>query len=404
MRVLVVHNRYRSGQPSGENSVVDDEKRLLEGQGVEVVSLEMRSDDIETWPLAKKMALPFRVVWSAEGYRATKDAIRRARPSVVHFHNTFPLLSPASLWAAHRAAVPVVHTLHNFRPLCPAGTFFRDGRICEECLGHVPVPAVRHGTYRDSRTATIPVATMDAVHRAAKTWARCVDRFITPSHFAREKYVQAGWPPEKLVVKPNTAPDGGPREGSSSDDFVCLSRLVPEKGVGVLLDAWRIAAPDLAGDLVVAGSGPLERSLKERASDVPRIRFTGELERSEAVRLVRSARALVLPSRWYEVFPRTVVEAYSLGVPVVASRLGALAEVVRDGETGLLFEPDSPASLAGALRALGHDRGRADELGRRARVAFERSFHPEKTTARLLSIYHDAETARRRGRRGVDER
>ncbi|MGH3076057.1 MAG: glycosyltransferase, partial [Gaiellales bacterium] len=162
MRVLVVHNRYRSAQPSGENAVVEEETALLREAGAVVELLSVESDDIAGWPAAKRLTLPARVVWSRDGARAVRRAIAGFRPDVVHAHNTFPLLSPAALRAAHGTGVRVVQTLHNFRPLCPAATFLRDGRVCEDCLGRVPIPAVVHGCYRSSRAATLPIAVKDA--------------------------------------------------------------------------------------------------------------------------------------------------------------------------------------------------------------------------------------------------
>ena len=209
MRVLVVHNRYRSAQPSGENAVVEEETALLREAGAVVELLSVESDDIAGWPAAKRLTLPARVVWSRDGARTVRRAIAGFRPDVVHAHNTFPLLSPAALRAAHGTGVRVVQTLHNFRPLCPAATFLREGRVCEDCLGRVPIPAVVHGCYRSSRVATLPIAVKNALHSAIGTWSTAVDTYITPSEFARSRYLKAGWPADRIVVKFNTAPDPG---------------------------------------------------------------------------------------------------------------------------------------------------------------------------------------------------
>ncbi len=390
MKVLLVHNRYRRAQPSGENVSFDVEAQLLAEHGCEVFRLELESDEIVEWPLRKKLGLPFRVVWSREGSRLTREAIVESGVQLVHFHNTFPLFSPAVLWQARRMGVLVVQSLRNFRPLCPSGDFLRDGTICEDCLGRLPLPAVIHGCYRDSHLASVPIAAMDAFHRSIGTWSACVDAFITPSEFTRGKYIEAGWSPDKLFVKYNTvvrreAPDEGCRKG-----FVCVSRLSDEKGVDVLLEAWQDAFPDGSEGLSIIGSGPAQDRLASYAATIPGVAFLGQIPRHDVVELLSRTRAAVIPSLCYETFSRVVAEAFSVGTPVIASRVGALAEVVTDGEDGLLTEPGSKTDLARALRVLETSSERVCTFGQQARATFEAKFAPEVTTARLLSLYRDA--------------
>lgn len=390
MKVLLVHNRYRTDRPSGENAVVDDEARLLEAFGCEVERLELSSDEISDWPLRRRATLPARVVWSTRGRALTASALRRVRPSVVHFHNTFPLLSPSALWAARRSGAVVVQTLHNFRPLCAAATFFRDGHVCEECLGRLPFPALRHGCYRGSRPATAPLVAMELLHGLLGTWQRCVDVFVLPSDFARRKYVEAGWPETKMAVKYNTVLDAGvqPRVGAAG--FACVSRLSREKGVDVLIDAFGRAYPDGSETLRIVGAGDDESVLRLAGGSTAGIAFTGRLRPAEARAAVAGARALVVPSRSYEVFPRVVVEAYALGVPVIAARVGGLAEIVEHGRTGLLFELGSTEGLRRALLHVSNSSRLADELGRNARRVYEERYSPDTTTERLLGIYRNA--------------
>jgi glycosyltransferase involved in cell wall biosynthesis len=388
MRVLIAHNRYRSAQPSGENVVVDDEARLLAEHGCDVELLQTHSDEIAGWPAYKKALLPARTVWSREGRRLVADAIERFRPDVVHVHNTFPLLSPTALRAARASGAAVVATMHNFRPLCAAATFVRDGKVCTSCLDQGPLAGVTHGCYRDSRLATVPLAASISTHRIAGTWRDSVDRYVFPSAFARGLYARAGWSPERLVVKPNTVPDPGVTRTGAGRGFVALSRFAHEKGLDTLLDAWRIAGID--EPLTLIGSGDLEGELRARAEGLANVEFAGRLSQREALARLVGARALVVPSRWFEVFPRTIVEAYALGVPVVASRIGSLAEVVEDGVTGLHVEPDSPAALATALRALTASVALTARLGANARLRFDTELAPGPATRRLLEIYSDA--------------
>ena len=331
MKVLLVHNRYRSAQPSGENAVVEEERSMLDERGVETHLLTVESDAIAGWPPWRKATVPGRVIWSEAGAQGVRDRIDDLRPDVVHFHNTFPLLSPSALWAASASGARVVKTLHNFRPICPSGMLFRDGHVCEECVGRAPLPpcAMPVTEVRERRRYRWR-SPMRCTARAG-TWQRCVDAYITPSAFARTRYVAAGWPPEQLVVKYNTVRDVALRRDVPGRGFVCLARLGPEKGVAVLLDAWAGAFPDGGEGLTVIGSGELERELRSIAENIPGVVMTGQLGREDALEHVRRARAVVMPSIWYEVFPRTVVEAYALAVPVVASRLGSMTEVVSDG-------------------------------------------------------------------------
>jgi glycosyltransferase involved in cell wall biosynthesis len=360
--------------------------QALTAHGMDVSSLQVESDEIANWSFQRRALLPLRVIWSPNGAARTAGAIAATRADVVHFHNTFPLLSPAALRAAHQSGARVVQTLHNFRPLCPAGTFFRDGRVCQECLGRIPWRGVRYGCYRNSSLATAPVAAMDTLTTLARGW-RWVDVFITPSRFARNAYIQAGWPANRITVKYNTAGTAGPPRQGPGDGFVCLARLTEVKGIPVLLRAWQIAFPNGEQTLTIAGSGDLEDQLRRDAANIPGVRFCGRLDLDAAMDLLGRARALVVPSIWFELFPSTIVEAYSMGVPVIASRLGSLAEIVRHQRTGLLAEPMDADGLAGCLRVLAADPDLAQRLGDRARRTYERLLRPESTATRLAAIY-----------------
>ena len=391
MKVLLVHNRYRSSQPSGENAVVDYEAGLLAEHGCDVERLEADSDEIADWSALRRVTLPARVVWSRDGAGAVRDAVSRFRPDVVHFHNTFPLFSPAAIRAAKSAGAPVVMTFHNFRPLCAAGAFIRDGQVCEDCLHRrAPVAALRYGCYRGSRTASVPLVAMSAVHRALGTWTDCVDVILFPSDFARQKYVAAGWPAHKCIVKYNTAPDAGRTREGAGDGFVVVSRLSEEKGVDVLIDAWRDAFPSGGARLSIIGSGEDGEELQRRAAGLEGVEFLGRLPHAEALAHIATARAVVVPSRCNEVFGRVVAEAYSVGVPVIASRVGALAEIVVDERTGLHVEPGSRASVAQALQRLDADPAEAETFGHAARRAYDERYGPEATMAVLVDAYSRA--------------
>jgi glycosyltransferase involved in cell wall biosynthesis len=377
-RVLVVHNAYRHA--GGEDSVVADEAALLRRRGHEV--FEMRRDNREVGD-AGRLGLAVQTLWSSRTHRETLDLLRRCRPAVVHVHNTLPLVSPSLYWACAEAGVPVVQTLHNFRLACPQAMFLREGRVCESCLGRAPWPAVVHGCYRGSRAQTAVVAGMLALHRGLGTYRDKVSRYIALNEFCRAKFVQAGLPARRIVVKPNFAdierePAPGPRRG-----FLFVGRLSPEKGIAVLADAWA-ACPQLA--LRVAGTGEGGAPLAACAG----VTLLGSLAPPQVQHEMRGALALVLPSIWYENFPRTLVEAFGAGLPVIASRLGAMAELIEPGVTGLLFEPGDAQELSRLLRWADEHPARMAEMGANARARFDALYTPDINYARLVEIYRAA--------------
>jgi glycosyltransferase involved in cell wall biosynthesis len=381
-KVLVVHNRYRSRFVSGENRMVEQEVELLRRAGDTVVPYVRESDEIADFGSGASAWLPARVVWSPQDRRALTRLVARERPDIAHVHNTFPLISPSAIHALASLGIPTVMTLHNFRLFCANGLLFRDGHPCEECLGSSPLPGVVHGCYRGSRAATAPIALSTTAHRWLGTWNR-VASFVTLSSFAREKVIAGGLPPARVVVKPNfVQPPSRVREGPGAQ-YVFLGRLTPEKGADVLVSAWSAEL----GRLLVAGDGPERRGLEQQArAHGGTVRFLGSLSPQECGELLRSARALVVPSRAYEGFPVAVVEAYAHGVPVIAPAHGAFPEVVEDGVTGLLFRAGDAADLRARMRTLA-DPQRSLEMGAAARHAYETRYTPERNLRALHAIY-----------------
>ncbi|MEV7866585.1 glycosyltransferase [Streptomyces sp. NPDC088124] len=400
MRVLVVHNRYASAQPSGENTVVDQEVALLREAGHRVGVFERRSDDIAARSLPGKAAVALLVPWNPAVRAELAARLRAERPDVVHVHNVFPLLSPAVLAACADAGVPAVATLHNYTQVCPPGTLRRDGRPCAECVGSAPLPAVRHGCYRNSRLATVPLAVGLSVNR--RRWWTGVERFFCISAAQREVLVRAGMPAERLAVKHNFVPDPGPRRAGSGEHLLYLGRLAEAKGVRLLMAAWdRIAADGGVGvPLVVAGAGPLEREVTAWAAGRDDVRYVGLYDPAECRRALARAVAVVAPSTWLEAFGLVVVEAMAAGVPAVAAGHGAFTELVEDGVTGLLHRPGEPASLASCLRRITAGPERNREMGRAARLRYERDFSPAVGLERLVEGYRTAIAVRSGGGEG----
>ncbi len=378
-RVLLVHNAYQLA--GGEDSVVADEAELLRRKGHEVVEMRRNNHAVEGMG---RLALAADTLWSRDAYAEAAALLRRHRPDVVHVHNTLPLVSPSLYWACHRAGVPVVQTLHNFRLACPQAMFLREGRVCERCIGRTPWPALQYGCYRGSRAQTGVVVAMLALHRGLGTYREKVSRYIALNQFCRAKFIEAGLPAGRIRVKPNFADIPPPPAGAAArEGLLFVGRLAPEKGIAALAAAWAEGVP---GRLRVAGVGPDEAAL----AGAPGVEMLGALRPSQVLREMRAARALVLPSLWYENFPRTLVEAFGAGLPVIASRIGALAELVEPGVTGLLVEPGDARDLARALRWADEHPAQMAEMGARARARFEALYTPDINYAQLRDIYRAA--------------
>jgi glycosyltransferase involved in cell wall biosynthesis len=397
MHVVVVHNRYASAQPSGENKVVDQEVALLRGAGHRVEVFERRSDDIAARSLPGKAAIPLLVPWNPAVRRELAARLRAERPDVVHVHNVFPLLSPAVLAACADAGVPAVATLHNYTQVCPPGTLQRDGRPCTECVGSAPLPAVRHGCYRDSRLATVPLAVSLLVNR--RRWWSGVERFFCISAAQRDVLVRSGMPAERLAVKHNFVPDPGLRREGDGEHLLYLGRLAEAKGVRLLMAAWDelTAGGGVGVPLVIAGAGPLEPEVTAWAAGREDVRYVGLYDTAHVRQAIAGSVAVVAPSTWLEAFGLVVVEAMAAGVPAVAAGHGAFVELVEDGVTGLLHRPGEAASLAACLRRITAEPALGREMGRAARGRYERDFSPAVGLEHLVEGYRAAIAGRSGG-------
>jgi glycosyltransferase involved in cell wall biosynthesis len=381
MPVLLVHNHYQ--QPGGEDQVFAAEGELLEARGHRVLRYISHNDRVTEM---SRPALAQVTVWNRVAYSEIRALIRRDRPQVAHFHNTFPLISPAAYYAARAEGVPVVQTLHNYRLLCSNALFFRKGGVCEDCLGKaIPWPGVAHSCYRASRSSSGAVVAMLTTHRTLGTWKGAVDTYITLTEFARQKFIQGGLPAEKIVVKPNFFhPD--PRAGEGSGGYVLfVGRLSQEKGVDTLLAAWTRLRQKVP--LKIVGDGPLAPKVAEAAKRLSKVEWLGRQPKDRVIALMKDAVALVFPSVWYEGFPMVIAEAYAVGLPVIASDLGSMSSLIDHGRTGLCFHPGDPDDLASQVECISMRPEELKRMRNEARVEFENEYTAERNYELLMEIY-----------------
>lgn len=381
MRILLAHNFYQ--QPGGEDASFAAEAAMLRDHGHDVVEYSLSNHSI---PGQSLVGIAARAIWNERTYRDLRRLMRERRPQVAHFTNTFPLISPSAYYAAHAEGVAVVQALRNFRLLCPNGLLFRDGSVCHKCVRkRVAWPGVVHACYRDSRAATAAVVAMLGAHRALRTWEDAVDFYLTPTEFSRLQFVAAGFPAARIAVKPNfVLPDPGPGPGAGGYALF-VGRLSKEKGVGTLLSAWETLHEEVP--LRIVGDGPEAPAVEQAAAACSGIEWMGRRSSAEVLALVGDASFLVFPSEWYETFGRVVIEAYATGTPVIASRLGAMTELVADGRTGLSFEAGSVPDLVRVVRALARDPARLSEMRHAARREYDERYTADRNHGILMAIY-----------------
>ncbi len=366
------------------------ETALLEQRGHAVDRLSFTNEAIEDQAgLLARARLAAGTVWSRASARTVSQRARRFGAEIVHFHNTMPLVSPGAFGAARGTGAAVVASLHNYRLVCPSADLFRDGSHCTDCVGkRVPWPSVRHRCYHDSAVQTGVIATTLTFHRLRRTWSRDVDLALTPSE-AAARHLEGALAPGRLRVKPNFVagevtppPEGSPRAG-----VLYVGRLTVEKGIPVLLDAWRRHTP---GRLTIIGDGPERGAVEAAEAAEPSIDFVGEADRQQVLQAMRDAEALIMPSVWEEPFGLVVTEAFASATPVVAARSGALVEIVDDGESGLLYNALDPDDLAATVRSALGDPARLRRFGQHAREVFERRYSAEANYELLLNAYEEA--------------
>ena len=346
--ILIVHNYYQI--PGGEDTVVANEKTMLEKHGHKVILYSRNNAELKQMSKIRILFLPFTTVFNLRTYKEIKKQIRRENIDVVHVHNTLNLISPAVYYAARSMKVPVVQTIHNFRLLCPGATFYRDGHICEDCVKNGLKCAVKYSCYRGSKAQTLVCAISTWLHRTTGIYGKI--NYICLTEFNKDKLLQLKHiKPERVFVKPNFVENNSfiPEE-ERLNQFVFVGRLDKLKGVDILFEAWKRMGEG-AIKLIVCGMGPMEEWCKSFIKEnVVNIEMCGFVPNDETLKIIANSKALVLPTQWYEGFPMSIVEAFSVGTPVICSDLGNAGSVVEEGITGYKFTADLVDEIIQAVK------------------------------------------------------
>jgi len=395
----MVHNHYQ--EPGGEDKVFAAESALLASHGHQVLRYTVHNEAVK---LHGKLALSRKTIWNKTRYEELRGIFQRIKPDLVHVHNMLPLISPAIYHAANSEKIPVCQTLHNYRLICPNALFFRNGMICESCMGlHLSWPGIRHACYRRSRPTTMVVSFMNCFHRLLGTWKNKVDVYISLTEFSKQKFIQAGFPKNMIAVKPNFVENVsyffGSNLGKKREGALFVGRLSREKGVETLLKAWRIVKHRLP--LKIVGDGPLAPVIQNTVSNREGIFWLGQKSILEVYELMARAKTLVFPSECYEGMPRTIIEAFAQGTPVITSELGAMAEMINHGHNGLHFKPGCARDLADRVIWANENCYEMTRMGRNAKAEYETKYTPEKNYNMLMNIYEQATEnhAKKQGRK-----
>ena len=351
-RILLVHNYYQIH--GGEDTVVAGEMKLLQEHGHFVLLYQRTNAELQRMNFIQKAGMIFAEIFNFRTYREAVRLIKENQIDIVHVHNTLHMISPSIFYAAFFCKVPVVQTVHNFRLQCPAGTFYRDGHICEACMTGGLRSAIRHCCYRNSRIQTILCVISMKIHRMLGTYKKinyiCLTRFnrqklLEMNQIGKKKYIDDN----RVYIKPNfsyAAEKMQKGNGARQAYYIYAGRLDEMKGIRLLLQAWKEMGEN-APELRIYGSGTMEQECKKYIcmNELNSVKMAGMLPEKEILQQIASARALILPTQWYEGYPMTIAEAFSLHTPVITSDMGNAGDLVREGINGWKFQTNSYDSL-----------------------------------------------------------
>jgi len=393
MIILIIHNHYLLR--GGEDEVVQSEVNMLRHFGHKVVFYVRSNTEFESFRLFKKIkTVLMDVFWSKDSYQAVRGIIQRERPDIVHVHNTFFLVSPSIYDACMVENVPVVQTLHNYRLLCPIGTFYRDGKICNDCLTKGLKSSVINKCWKGSRIATLLLASIVKLIRWKRIFFRKVRRSIVLGEFSRKMFSTNGIPSNFISVKPNFL-DFDPGTSSVQGTYALfIGALRDYKGIKTLVRAWRNVNDHFP--LKMIGEGPLRGEMEKLMQDAS-IGLLGQKTLAEVIGYIRGALFVVVPSECYETCARVIVESFACGVPVLASDHGAMKELITDHETGVFFTANDAEDLAVKANYLISHTDLVNKMGVNARIEFKKRYTMEMNHTQLMDIYKSIAIERSRG-------
>jgi glycosyltransferase involved in cell wall biosynthesis len=381
--VLIVHNSYKI--PGGEDSVVCNEKKLLESHGHKVFLYTRNNDELDTMTKWQKLRLPFTMLFSLKTYREVKQIIKTKKIDIVHVHNTLVLVSPSVYYAAKSMKIPAVQTIHNFRLLCPGAAFYREGHVCEKCMEKGLSCAVKYGCYRESKIQTLACVICARFHRMTGIYGKI--HYICLTDFNREKLLHLKKiRAEQVDVKPNFVQESSSEIVSHDrrkNQIVYVGRLEELKGIDVLFSAWGKRKKD-GLKLIVCGMGPMEEWCREyiTSNHLADIEMRGFVPNEEVKKIIGESKAIVLPTQWYEGFPVSIVEAYSVGTPVIGSALGNVGSLVEEAVTGVTFNQTSSDDLLEKIEKI-----LTMELEESAYHVYCQRYTAQKNYEQLMTIY-----------------
>jgi glycosyltransferase involved in cell wall biosynthesis len=386
MKILLVHNYYRSSAPSGENVVYESEKTMLSKYGVEVLPYEIHNDNLSDRTIIDKLKAGINTIWSFKSYREISNVIREYRPDIAHFHNTFPQISPSAYKACKDNNVAVVQTLHNFRIVCPNALLMRKGSPCEKCLDNSLIYSLIYKCYRDSYLATMAITLNIFINRLIGTYKNNIDKYITLTEFSKSRFVKAGIHENKILIKPNfISITNNTCVDQRKHYAIYVGRLTEEKGVRTLIDAWSMIN-DLK--LIIVGDGDLREELESKVKNKQLdVEFRGTQDKTKVLELVSNAMLQIIPSECYEGFPNVLLEAYTCGTPVISSAIGSLNELVEDGKNGFKFKAKDPVDLVRKINHILDMKGEISEISKYSKELVNKKYTEAVNVDHLLKIY-----------------
>lgn len=383
-KVLIVHNYYQI--PGGEDTVVENEKNLLLENGHEVLLYTRHNDEIKNKNIIGKLLLPLETIFSIKTYKEVKKIIKKEKIDIVHVHNTLPLVSPSVYYAAKKCKISVVQTIHNFRLLCPGATFTRDNKICEDCVEKSLLCSVKNKCYRGSFIQSLVSAFNLGFHRRIGTYKK-VDGYIALTEFNKRK-LKTLIEEEKIFVKPNFTYFEAIEmiEVEDRKYFLYLGRIDKLKGIDLILRAWKEIKDE---ELYIVGTGPYEKEAKKYVLEnkLDNVRFLGFKSKGEVNNILKYSKALIIASQWYEGFPMTILESFSLGVPIIGSDVGNIGTIIDDKTNGILFKYNELGDLREKIYSLKSYR-LLEFLSYNAKKTFELKYNKNKNYIKLVEIYN----------------